>query len=123
MNKPIKVLVVEDEGVVAMNVKMTLLDKGFEVLPIAISADSALTLTAQYHPDVVLMDIRIKGNKDGIDAAALISEHYRIPIIYTTAHQDDLTVQRANSTCHFGYLVKPYRDEDLFALIDKAVKR
>jgi DNA-binding response OmpR family regulator len=121
MARKIKVLVVEDEGVVAMNVKMALLDGGYEVLPIAISAGTALTFTAQYSPDVVLMDIRIKGDKDGIDTAALIYRHYNIPIIYTTAHYDEDTVMRAAETEHAGYLVKPYEESELFALIEKTV--
>lgn len=121
MARKTRVLVVEDEGVVAMNVKMALLDGGYEVLPIAISAQTALTFTAQYRPDVVLMDIRIKGDKDGIDTATLITRHYHIPIIYTTAHYDEETVRRANETEHAGYLVKPYEDSELYALIEKTV--
>jgi CheY-like chemotaxis protein len=121
MHEPARILVVEDEGVVAMNLKMTLMGKGYNVLPIAMSADTALTLTAQYHPQVVLMDIRIKGDKDGIDTAALITDHYHIPIIYTTAHFDDETVVRARATEHVAYLVKPYSDSELFESIDKAL--
>jgi DNA-binding NarL/FixJ family response regulator len=121
MRKPASILVVEDEGVVAMNLKMILMGKGYNVLPIAISANTALTLAAQYHPQVVLMDIRIKGDKDGIDTARLISEHYHIPIIYTTAHFDPATVERAAETEHVAYLVKPYSESELFEAIDKAL--
>lgn len=120
MKRPARVLVVEDEAVVAMSVKMTLMGHGYEVLPIAISFDSALTLVAQYHPDVVLMDIRIKGDKDGIQAAALISMQYHTPIIYTTAYHDDETIRRAKQTAHAAYLVKPYSNRELFMSIDKA---
>ena len=121
MNEPAKILVVEDEGVVAMNLKMTLMGKGYNVLPIAMTANTALTLTAQYRPQVVLMDIRIKGDKDGIDTATLITDHYHIPIIYTTAHFDDETVQRARATEHVAYLVKPYSEQELFDAVDKAL--
>ena len=122
INRTAKILVVEDEGVVAMNLKMTLMSEGFDVLPIAMTADTALTLTAQYHPDVVLMDIKIKGNRDGIDTATLITEHYNIPIIYTTAHFDEATVDRAKATEHVAYLVKPYSDHDLLSAIGSALE-
>ena len=120
MARAIKVLVVEDEAVVAMSVKMTLMGHGYDVMPIAISADSALVLTAQFHPDVVLMDIKIKGDKDGIETAKLISSHYKIPIIYTTAFHDEDTVKRANATAPAGYLIKPYSNNELFMSIEKA---
>lgn len=122
INRATRILVVEDEGVVAMNLKMTLMSEGFDVLPIAMSADSALILTAQYHPDIVLMDIKIKGDKDGIDTAILITDHYHIPIIYTTAHFDDATVERAQATEHAAYLVKPFSDTELFQAINSAFK-
>ena len=121
MASKIKILVVEDEGVIAMNVKMALMRNGYEVLPIAMSAETALIMTAQYHPDLVLMDIRIRGDKDGIDTATLMSEHYNIPIIYTTAHYDEDTVQRAKKTEHAGYLIKPYREKNLIEMIESSV--
>ena len=121
MDRPAKILVVEDEAVVAMTLKMTLMKKGYDVMPIAMSAETALTFTAQYHPHVVLMDIVIRGDKDGIDAASLITDHYHIPIIYTTAYFDDATVERAVATAHVAYLVKPYSDDELFDAIEKAL--
>ena len=71
--------------------------------------------------NLVLMDIKIKGDKDGIDTATLLTEHYHIPIIYTTAHFDDATLERARATEHVAYLVKPYTDDELFSSIEKAI--
>ena len=121
MTDKTKVLVVEDEGVVAINVKMALLGRGYNVLPIAISGNSALLYAAQYHPHVVLMDIRLHGDMDGIDTASLIHNQYKIPIIYTSAHNDKETMNRVKYTEYFGFLVKPYEEEKLFAMIDDAV--
>ena len=67
------------------------------------------------------MDIRIKGDKDGIDTATLITDHYHIPIIYTTAHFDDATVERAKATEPVAYLVKPYSENELLDAIGKAL--
>ena len=103
-----RVLVVEDEGVVAMNTKLSLISMGYDVLPIAISGTSALTIATEHSPDVVLMDIRLRGKIDGIETTLKLREqNITAPVIYVTAHTDDTTTSRAKETAPSAFLEKP----------------
>ncbi len=115
------ILVVEDEGIVAMNTKLALISMGFEVLPIAISGTSALKIAVRLKPDLILMDIRLRGKMDGIETTIKLRESMDIPVIYVTAHTDDLTVERANNTNPNGLLQKPVDDKTLKKAINKAL--
>lgn len=115
------ILVVEDEGIVAMNTKLALIGMGFDVLPIAISGTSALKIALGKKPDVVLMDIRLRGKMDGIETTKRLKEKMEVPVIYITAHTDEQTVERANNTKPSSLLQKPVDDRTLKKAIDKAL--
>lgn len=111
--KPRSVLIVEDERIVAKDLQQTLVEMGYDAFAIAASADEALRAATERCPDVVLMDIRLKGDRDGIETARLLRERFNVPIIFVTAHADEVTLSRASVTEAFGYLVKPIRPVEL----------
>lgn len=115
---PIAILIVEDERLVAMDLQQSLRRLGYDAFAIAASADEALARAAERTPDVVLMDIRIRGTVDGIDAAHLLRARLGAALIYLTAHADDATLVRAKATAPVGYLVKPIRTADLRSTIE-----
>ncbi|MDQ7783758.1 MAG: response regulator [Desulfomonilaceae bacterium] len=120
---PAKIMVVEDEIVVAMELQTRLIDLGYMVSGIAAGAEEAVELAAKTLPDLVLMDVKLTGEMDGIDAARDIREHHNIPVVYLTAHADARTLQRAKLTYPLGYIVKPFSEEDLRASIEVALFR
>lgn len=119
----VSVLAVEDERIVARDLKNRLLDLGYHVLALAASAEEALALAQEQLPNVVLMDVRLAGAQDGIDAAQVFREQFDIPVVFATAHSDDATLERASMTEPYGYLVKPFGDRELKAALDIAVYR
>ncbi|GAB2621685.1 LytR/AlgR family response regulator transcription factor [Belliella aquatica] len=120
MNK-LKILIVEDELVIAEDLKDILEDLGYEVCGIAISAREALALIEECNPDLALLDIQIKGGKDGIELAAEINENYHLPFIIVSSYSDRQTLNRAKEVHPFGYLVKPYNEKDILAAIEMAM--
>lgn len=108
-----KILIVEDEGIVAVQTKLTLMSLGYDVLPIAISGNSAIDLAGQHCPDLVLMDIKLRGKLDGVDAAMRIISQMNIPVIFVTAHSDEHTLARARATNPIGILNKPVEEYQL----------
>ena len=110
-NKPCKVLVVEDEGLIAHDISTRLEAMGHQVVGIAGTAEEALEMVAD--ADIVLMDIRIDGPADGVDAAARIRDRFHLPVVFLTAHSDRPTLDRAKVTGAFGYLVKPIAQASL----------
>lgn len=118
-----KILIVEDETIIALDIKRTLSKAGYDIVGIAASAEEALSQAAEFTPDLVLMDISIEGEIDGIDAAIQIHEAYRIPVIYLTAHSDERTLRRAKATPTFGYLLKPFDRHDLATMIEIAISK
>ena len=113
-----KILVVEDEGIVAMDIKNALLHLGFKVVNIAKDYTSAIKSVKQNEPTIILMDINLKNSaKDGIDTAIDIQKIKNIPIIYLTAFSDEETVMRAIHTNPISYLVKPFKREELKSTI------
>jgi len=116
-----KILVVEDEGIVVLHIKNTLERLGYEVAGIAATGEDAIMKAMEDRPDLVLMDIVLKGPVDGIDAAEKIRAIFSIPVIYLTAHADEMTLKRAMATEPFGYIVKPFRKRDLFIAIEFAL--
>jgi DNA-binding NarL/FixJ family response regulator len=117
----INVLVIEDEPIIAQNIKKILNNMDFSVAGIAYNSTRALDMLASRNPDAVLLDITIKGDKDGIDLAEIINEKYKIPFIYLTAHSDEMTLERAKMTLPYGYIVKPFKEKDLLAGLEMAV--
>lgn len=116
-----KILVVEDEGIVVLHIKKTLEGLGFVVAGIASSGDDAIIKAEDIRPDLVLMDIFLKGPIDGIDAAEKIRDLLNIPVIFLTAHADDATLRRARVAEPFGYIVKPFKERDLNIAIEFAL--
>lgn len=117
------ILVVEDETVIATDLELTLRRMGYHVLAPVASADEALEAVRAHHPDLILMDIRIQGDCDGIEAAARIRRLYNLPVVYLTAHGDNATLERAKATGPLGFLLKPFRARELHATIDMALHR
>jgi CheY-like chemotaxis protein len=114
------VLVVEDESLIALDLQHRLMALGYRVPGIAATADDAVELAAAYMPDLILMDIRLRGPRDGISAAGEIRARLDIPVVFLTAHADMETLQRARQTDPFGYIVKPFGSTDLRAQIEIA---
>lgn len=119
----ISVLIVEDEPIIAGDIEMTLKKDDYSVIGIALSSTKAIDLLHRTSPDIVLLDIAIQGDRDGIDIAHLINEKYKIPFIYITSFSDKETLERAKSTLPYGYIVKPFKDRDIISAIEMAVYR
>ena len=115
------VLIVEDEAIVALDLRELITELGYTVLAVAASADEAIALVTARCPAVVLMDIRIRGTRDGIDTAAVLREQFDVPVIYLTAHADDATLRRARETEPYGYLRKPVEPVDLRTALELAI--
>lgn len=118
-----KIIVVEDERVVARDIEKRLSKLGYVVPVTVASAEEAIRKTAELQPDLVLMDIQLKGKMDGIEAAEQIRTDYGIPVIYLTAYADEATLQRAKVTEPFGYVLKPFDEKDLHTAIEVALRR
>lgn len=125
MRGPAKILIVEDEGIVAFNLQQRLQHMGYEVAGVAESGTESLALVEAERPDLVLMDIHIKGEMDGIDVAGALSQgpHGAVPVIYLTAYSEDATLERARLTRPYGYLIKPFSERELHATIQMALER
>jgi PAS domain S-box-containing protein len=120
MNKA-KILVVEDEYLTRVDIKNSLNAMGYEVIGVADTGDTAIRMTEQLKPDLILMDITLKGKMNGIEAAGEIHENFQIPVVYLTAHSDDATVEKAVITQPFGYLIKPFDERALNTTIQMAL--
>jgi CheY-like chemotaxis protein len=115
------IVIVEDESIVALDIKDKLEHLGHNVLAIVSSGKDAIEEVVKIKPDLVLMDIVLKGEIDGVETARRIRELFDIPIIYLTAHSDEQTLKRARITGPFGYIIKPFTDEDLQKAIELAL--
>jgi PAS domain S-box-containing protein len=116
-----RILIVEDEGIIAEDIQMSLQDLGYEVSGIVTRGKEAIRTAAEQRPDLVLMDVVLQGEMDGIVAANEIHTLLKIPIIYLTAYSDDKMLERAKNTEPFGYLIKPFRDRELRSTIEMAL--
>jgi diguanylate cyclase (GGDEF)-like protein/PAS domain S-box-containing protein len=116
-----KIMIVEDEGIIAMDIRSQLEGFGYDVVATAFSGGQAITLATQHRPELVMMDIVLKGSMDGISAAKTISRSLHIPVIFLTAYSDPATLQRAKVTGAYGYLIKPFRPDELHASIEVAL--
>lgn len=118
-----KVFIVEDERIVAEDIKMSLESRGYTVAGIASSRDQAIEAIRRTSPQLVLMDIVLRGPDDGIETARVVRELFGIPVIYLTSHADEATLHRAKITEPFGYIVKPFEERDLFSALEIALYR
>lgn len=120
--KSINVMIVEDEVISAMEIKDSIESMGFcSVVSVVGSGDEAIIEAKNKQPDIVLMDIKLPGHPDGIEASAIIKDRYQIPTIYLTAFNDDETINRAKKTQPLNYLIKPIQDQDLRVAIELGV--
>lgn len=117
----VKILIVEDESIVAMDIKHRSESLGYQVTSITPSGEEAIELVKKDPPDLVLMDIVLKGNMDGIEAAQKIHDGFDIPVLYLTAYSDEETLKRAKITEPFGYIIKPFEDRELHSAIEIAI--
>ena len=118
-----KVLVCEDERIVAREIQDRLIKLGYTVTAIVSSGEQAIQKAAELAPDLVLMDIRIKGDMDGIETTREIQNAFDIPVIYLTAYADENTLERAKITEPFGYILKPFKEKELHATIEIALSK
>ncbi len=118
-----EILVVEDEGIVARDIAGTLEKLGYAVAGVTATGEAALEKVSQSWPDLVLMDVVLKGPIDGVETARQVRDKFDIPVIYLTAHADDDTLQRAKVTHPFGYLVKPFDERDLHTAVELAIHK
>jgi PAS domain S-box-containing protein/putative nucleotidyltransferase with HDIG domain len=116
----IKILIVEDESLVARDIENMAASLGYEVCGIASTGEQATEMAARHRPDLMLMDVVIKGKLDGISAAEEIWEAFHIPVIYVTAYADEITLKRAKITEAFGYVLKPFDERELKIAIEMA---
>ena len=121
--KTVKVLLVEDEAIVAMQTKSELQKMGHAVVGIFASGEDALAGIAGANPELILMDIKLQGEMDGIETAERLSQDYDIPLIFLTAHSEESTIDRARTVSSYGYLLKPVEAQDLHIAIQMAIYR
>ncbi|MGE5657267.1 MAG: EAL domain-containing protein [Actinomycetota bacterium] len=119
--RPAKILVVEDEYIVAIDIQISLIKLGYDVPETVDSGEAALEKVLELQPDLVIMDIYLSGEMDGIEAARQISESLNVPIVYLTAYADEATLARAKLTAPFGYILKPFEERELRTAIEIAL--
>jgi DNA-binding LytR/AlgR family response regulator len=118
MSQPLKILIVEDEMIIAANISLQLTSLGYEVTGIIPRGEEALVHIKQDKPDIILLDINLKGKIDGIETAILMQQDYKIPIIYLTANADDTNFKRAKTTNPYAFISKPFKKLDLQRAIE-----
>lgn len=116
-----KIFVVEDEFIIADDIQEGLKDLGYTVCGMAASGEEAIRKIKEAGPDLVLMDIFLKGEMDGIETADMVRTEYGIPVVYLTAYANPDVLERAKITGAFGYLIKPFTDRELHAAIEMAI--
>lgn len=117
----INVLVVEDESIVSKDIQHSLKKLGYNVVGAAPTGEKAIELAGSEKPDIVLMDIMLKGEMNGIEAASQIKDLYAIPVIFLTAYADESTLSKAKITEPYGYVLKPFKEIDLHTTIEMAI--
>lgn len=116
-----RVLIVEDESIVALDLRQVLEEFGLEVVGLAASADEALAIVENTQPDLALMDINIPGAFDGIQTARMLNDPYGVPAVFLTSYSDDATVEKATRESPYGYLLKPFNRRELKATLQIAL--
>lgn len=116
-----RIMVVEDEAIVALDLQSKLEDKGYEVPAVLATGEDAIKMAGELLPDLILMDINLAGQLDGTEAAEQIHRQYDIPVVYLTAFSDQKTLERAKGAAPFGYMLKPFEEKKLYATIEIAL--
>jgi hypothetical protein len=119
----LRVLVVEDEAMIAEELRARLSARNMNVVEVVDNAADAFSAAERHRPDLVLMDVRLKGTRDGVSASAAIAGAFTTPVVFLTAHADDETLRRARLTEPYGYVVKPFEERELLIAIELAVHR
>ncbi|WP_142783297.1 LytR/AlgR family response regulator transcription factor [Changchengzhania lutea] len=123
MIEPIKILIVEDEMIIAANMSLQLTTLGYNVIGIMPKGEDALSHIKQNQPDIILLDIHLRGDLTGIETAKIIQEDYKIPIIYVTANADEVHFNKAKTTNPYAFISKPFKKLDLQRAIELTINR
>lgn len=115
------ILVVEDESIVSKDIQHSLTKLGYNVVGAASTGEKALELARSEHPDIVLMDIMLKGDMNGIETAEIIRKELSVPVVFLTAYADESTLSKAKITEPYGYIIKPFKEIDLHTSIEMAI--
>ncbi|HMQ75214.1 MAG TPA: response regulator [Flavobacteriales bacterium] len=115
------VLVVEDESIVSKDIQHSLKKLGYNVVGAAATGEQAVKLAVEAQPDIILMDIMLKGEMNGIEAATQIRQETNIPVIFLTAYADESTLNKAKVTQPYGYIIKPFKEIDIHTSIEMAL--
>ena len=118
-----RALIIEDEALIAEELRERLSRLGFTVIATVSSGEEGVEIATRERPDLVLMDIRLSGKKDGVQAAREIREQVDVSIVYLTAHSDAVTIERAKQTDHDGFILKPFLRRELQSTIEMALHR
>ena len=122
-DEPIRVLLVEDEAIVAQDLEETVARLGYTVLGVASEGVQAVCMAAELHPQLIVMDVGLQGDIDGIQAAQMIQERAHVPVIFLTGHRDVQTLRRAVRVGPLGYLVKPFQEVELHCAMEVAIHK
>lgn len=120
---PASILIVEDEGIVAQDLMEALVRLGYRISGVASEGTQAVAMATQLQPELVVMDVSLRGEIDGIQAARMMQEQSHVPIIFLTGHRDSETLQRAVLTGPMGYLIKPFQEDELRCAIEVAIHK
>lgn len=116
-----RIMVVEDENIVAQDIQSTLEGLGYDVTCVVSTGEDAIKMASEVNPDLILMDIMLKGNIDGVDAAEQIRNRFSLPVVYLTAYTDENTLKRAKITEPYAYILKPFEPRELHVNIEMAI--
>ena len=116
-------MVVEDEGVVSIDIRNMLLKAGYSIAAVAFQGEEAVMKAEQSNPDLVLMDIGLKGEIDGIEAAKRIRDRFQIPVVFLTGFADDVTVAKAQEVNPSGFIIKPINEQELNQTLEGILKK
>lgn len=119
----IKVVIVEDESIVAKDIQTILKNLGYNVVGVYAAGEKALADLENVQPDIVLMDIMLKGEITGIQAAEIIRERYDVPVVFLTAYADESTIEKAKTAIPYGYIIKPFKEKELETTIEMAINK
>ncbi len=114
---PPRVLIVEDEGIIAEYIRNALSERGFNVIGVTGDGEEAIKLSKSQTPDIILMDIHLNGNQNGVETMRKIQNHHHVPVLYLTAHQNETLIEKAQKTQHHGFLTKPIVEERMISRV------
>ncbi|MBD2482551.1 response regulator [Planktothrix sp. FACHB-1365] len=116
------ILIVEDELIAAESIARSLRKQGYTVIARINSGEKALEQVSKNCPDLILMDIHLRGELDGVETAKRIREQHQIPIVYITAYSDNSTIERTKETNPSGYLIKPFKPQDVINVVEQVLQ-